>query len=157
MRTRTLLTLALTVVLLVAALAGPAAARKSDVSLIGRGTWTALEDGRAFQGPSTGTPLEGTTSGTFTAVDGALPPWPGCTPGEGTVTTTDGTHTLVLRIWGDLCQAVHPAADLVLIGWYDVVSYDGARGRRVPDGRGSIDIRSFDDGTLQWMITGQLY
>ena len=157
MRTRTLLTLALSVLLLVSVLAGPAAAKKTELQLIGTGTWTAIDGGRDVTGTSAGQPLEGTTTGTFAVADGTLPPWPGCEEATGTVTTTDGRHTLVLTTWGTLCHGYATTADLVFMGWYDVVSYDGARGRRVADGRGSIDVRSFKDGTLQWMITGNLY
>lgn len=158
MRTRTLLTLALSVVLLVSALAGPAAAgKKYELQQIGTGTWTAIDGGRAFTGTSAGHPVEGTTTGEITVEDGTLPPWPGCEPATGTISTTDGGVTVVLSVWGKLCHGVPLTADLVFLGWYDVVSYDGAKGRRVADGRGSLDIRSFSDGTLQWMITGDLY
>ena len=71
-------------------------------------------------------------------------------------TTTEG-KTITIELWGNICTAVHPDGRLVFIGWYRVTHFDAAKGHRVADGVGGFDLRSFADGTLQWMLSGDLY
>lgn len=157
MKTRSILTVALAAVIVVAALAGPAAAKKYGVSQAGRGTWSHATAGVTFSGATTGAPFDGATVGSVEADDGTLPPWPGCEPASGTMTTTSEDSTLTLRLWGNLCRAVSPAGYLVFRGWYQVVDYSGAKGRRVADGVGGLGMEFLADGYAQWMPQGDLY
>src|SRR5262245_54670992 len=89
-------------------LAEPAHAVKPQVDLVGRGTWATDGAGATFTGESSGLPLVGTTTGFIAPDDGTNPPWPGCEPGSGSITTTADGKTLTLELWGDICTAVHP-------------------------------------------------
>jgi hypothetical protein len=153
---RTLIT-GLVAVALILAFAGPAAAKKYGVEQSGRGSWDHIAGGVSFTGTTIGSPVEGETVGTIATLDGTLPPWPGCEDATGTMTTTDGRTTLVVEIRGSLCLAVAPSGYLVFRGWYDVVEYTGARGRRVADGTGSLSMEFLADGYGQWMAIGDLY
>jgi hypothetical protein len=135
----------------------PAHAAKPGLQQIGRGTWTTDGAGASFTGETAGVPVAGTTTGFVGPDDGSNPPWPGCEPGSGSMTTTDNGKSLTVELWGNICTAVHPDARLVFIGWYRVTHFDAAKGRRVADGVGGIDVRSFGDGTIQWMMSGDLY
>ena len=137
--------------------ADSAQAAKPRVEQIGTGTWTTDGAGATFTGESSGVPVTGTTTGFIGPNDGSNPPWPGCEPGSGSMTITSDTATFSVELWGDICTAVHPDARLVFIGWYRVTHFDAAKGRRVADGVGGLDVRSFADGTLQWMFSGALY
>ena len=138
-------------------IAQPAGAAKPGLEQYGRGTWTTEGAGATFAGETSGLPVAGATTGYIGPNDGTNPPWPGCEPGSGSMTTTNDGKTLTIEVWGDICTAVHPDARLVFIGWYRVTHFDGAKGRRVADGVGGIDFRSFADGTIQWMLSGNLY
>ena len=138
-------------------IAGPADAGKPGVEQVGRGTWTTDGAGATFTGETSGVPVAGTTTGYISPNDGTNPPWPGCEPGSGSMTTTNNGKTLTVELWGDICTAVHPDGRLVFNGWYRVTHFDAAKGRRVADGVGGIDVRSFGDGTIQWMLAGELY
>ena len=156
MRIRTIIA---TLSVAAAALVGvsePAHAAKPVLQQIGRGTWTTDGAGATFNGETAGVPVAGTTTGFIAPDDGSNPPWPGCEPGSGSITTTANNQSLTLELWGSICTAVHPDARLVFIGWYRVTHFD-AKGRRVADGVGGIDVRSFADGTIQWMMSGDLY
>jgi hypothetical protein len=138
--------------------AGPAAARRPAVEQIGRGTWATADPGLTFSGTTEGLPFSGDTVGSITPDDGQMPPpMGGCVPGSGTATTESGSLRLTLAFSGKMCSMVAPTGHIVFLGWYDVVEYSGAKGKRVASGRGSVDIRSFTDGTIQWMIDGDLY
>lgn len=157
MRIKTMFAMLL-VAAIVTGAAGPASAKRPIVEQVGRGTWATATTGEGvtFTGTTTGLPMDGDTEGSLGPADGTLPPWPGCEPGTGTITTTSGRETLTVALTGNLCRSVSPAGYLVFIGWYDVVSYTG-RGNRVADGRGSVDLRVLTDGSAQWMLLGDLY
>lgn len=156
MRTKMMLAMLLAATLLVF-VAGPAGAKKPIIEQAGHGTWAPAISGVTFTGTTTGRPLSGDTDGEIAPTDGTLPPWGGCEPGSGTITTTSEGETLTLALTGDLCRAVAPAGYLVFIGWYDVVGYTGAKGKRVPDGRGGVDLRVLADGSAHWLVQGDLY
>ena len=157
MRTRLALAALAVAATTVVGIAAPAHAAKPIVDQFGRGTWTTVTSGATFTGETTGAPFAGATVGSIAPDDGTNPPWPGCEPGSGTVTTTtaDG-RTITLTLFGDICTAVHPAGRLIFQGWYDVTQFDG-KGRRVADGRGSAEVRTYADGTAEWYLDGQLY
>ena len=157
MRIRTIIASLSVAAVAVLGVAEPAHAGKPRVEQVGRGTWTTEGAGATFTGETSGLPLTGTTTGFIGPNDGTNPPWPGCEPGSGAMTTTTDGQTLTIELWGNICTAVHPDARLVFIGWYRVTHFDAAKGRRVADGVGGIDVRSFGDGTIQWMLSGQLY
>jgi hypothetical protein len=157
MRVHRMLGGVLAAVVAVVVVAGPASAAKPRVEQIGRGPWTATASGATFTGETTGTPLDGATVGSVAVDDGTMPPWPGCEPGSGSITTSNGNRTFTVTFSGNLCWSVAPTGHLVLIGWYDVTEFTGAKGKRIADGRGSIDLRVLADGTAQWMLSGDLY
>lgn len=157
MNARSILAVALATVVVLAALTGPATAKKYGVSQAGHGTWSHATAGVTFAGDTTGAPFDGATVGSVEADDGTLPPWPGCESASGTMTTTGDGRTLTFRLWGDLCRAVSPAGYLVFRGWYQVVDYSGGKGRRVADGVGGLGMEFLADGYAQWMPQGDLY
>lgn len=158
MQTRRTVVIALAAItMLVALFTGPAAAKRPGVEQIGRGTWATADPGLTFSGTTEGLPFSGATVGSITPDDGQMPPWGGCVPGSGTATTESGSLRLTLVFTGKICSIVAPTGHIHFLGWYDVVEYTGAKGKRVADGRGSIDFRSLTDGTIQWMIDGDLY
>ena len=158
MRIRTIISSLAVATAALVAVAEPAdAAPKPKLSIYGDGTWTTDGVGAQVSGETLGTPFNGTTTGWIAPNDGSNPPWAGCEPGSGELTTTsaDG-RTLTLELWGDICTAVSPAGRLTFKGWYTVTHFDG-KGGRVADGVGGLDVRTLADGTSQWMIDGQLY
>ena len=157
MRIRTLIASLAVATATVAGVAQTADAARPKVNQFGTGTWTTDGAGATFTGETSGAPLSGTTTGFIDPNDGTNPPWPGCEPGSGSMTTTADGKTVTIELWGDICTAVHPDGRLVFIGWYRVTHYDAKKGNRVADGVGGIDLRSFGDGTIQWMLSGDLY
>ena len=158
MRTRSLLAgLSIAAATLIGAAAPADAAPKPKLDVYGRGTWTTEGSGATLAGDSQGKPFSGSTSGWIAPDDGTNPPWGGCEPGSGELTTVapDG-RSVSVELWGSICTAVAPAGRLTFKGWYTVVQFDG-KGARVADGVGAADLQTFADGTAQWATWGQLY
>jgi hypothetical protein len=158
MRIRSLIaSLTLATAALIGVAAPADAGSKPKLEQYGRGTWTTEGAGATFTGDSLGNPFPGATTGWIAPDDGTNPPWPGCEPGSGEMTTTsaDG-KTLTIELWGNICTAVHPDGRLIFKGWYTVTHFDG-KGHRVADGVGGLDVHTFGDGTAQWMLAGDLY
>lgn len=123
----------------------------------GNGTWTTEGAGATFEGETSGSPFSGATTGYIVPDDGTDPPWSGCEPGSGSMTTTADGKTVTIELWGSICTAVAPSGRLVFIGWYRVTHYDAKKGHRVADGVGGFDVHTAADGSAQWMLSGDLY
>ena len=158
MRTRSLIASLSLATAALAGIAEPAhAAAKPKLDLFGHGTWATDGAGATVTGDSSGNPFAGVTTGWVAPDDGTNPPWGGCEPGSGELTTVsaDG-KTVTVELWGSICTAVAPAGRLTFKGWYTVVHFDG-KGNRVADGVGAADLQTFADGTSQWSTWGDLY
>ena len=127
-----------------------AAAPKPKIDTRGLGTYTAIDAGAvAVAGSATGTPFDGTVTGTLVVADGSLPEPGVCEPATATQ-RVDGSRQRFLELasTGNVCGTwVQPGASIVthvFTGRYDVIA---STQRRLLGTDGFHEIRLTNAGT----------
>jgi hypothetical protein len=89
--------------------ASPAAAKGAPFLAIGLGTYSAVDNGLAYQGHLSGDPFDGEGTGAVTPMDATLPAVGVCEPAQATLRLDDGAGKYVeLLSSGEVCGLYLP-------------------------------------------------